>query len=179
MVTCEMMEDQNACAENMPAAVAQLRQNSSVRLVLALKQDELVVFRAIYAPAIAQPQVQSARVSVFDDQVCVYFQPRSSGQQVEVLVRMASVQLQLFVTTNVNATRYCSRLSARDDAEIRNIVQLKVQLAASVTIGNEVVTDAPVAVLQSERHPFFVWAIAAILVVLAFLSVVGLTICSK
>ncbi|CAL5979035.1 Hypothetical_protein [Hexamita inflata] len=174
-----MMEDQNACVENMPAAVAQLRQNSSVRLVLALKQDELVVFKAIYAPAIAQPQVQSARVSVSDDQVCVYFQPRSSGQQVEVLVRIASVQLQLFVTTNVNATRYCSRLSARDDAEIRNIVQLKVQLAASVTIGNEVVTDAPVAVLQSERHPFFVWAIAAILVVLAFLSVVGLTICSK
>ncbi|CAL6116573.1 Hypothetical_protein [Hexamita inflata] len=179
MVTCEMMKDQNSCRDKMPAVVAQLRQNSSVRLVLVLKQDELVVFKAIYTPQIAQPQVQSARVSVFDDQVCVYFQPGSSGQQVEVLVQIASVQLRLFVATNVNATRYCSRLSARDDTEIRNIVQLKVQLAASVTIGNEVVTDAPVTVLQSERHPFFIWAIAAILVVVAFLSVVGLTICSK
>ncbi|CAL6106863.1 Conserved_hypothetical protein [Hexamita inflata] len=179
MLTCEMMTDVNACKTQLPLVLENMRDNSTIRLALVFKKNDAVVYKALYTPKISQPQIQTANVSIFDEKVCVKFQPVTDNEFLNVQVILHQLKLELQITTNTNTSVYCHQLDQAEKKQLNTILVDKKQLVATVNFDNVLVTDVPVLLIQQGDQPTFVWIIAAIIVVIAFIVIVFLQQCQK
>ncbi|CAL5996513.1 Conserved_hypothetical protein [Hexamita inflata] len=178
IIKCDMMSDQRACQEDMPIIVKQLQQNSTINFVFVLKLDDILVYRAIYSPEIAEPQIQKALIYIYNDRICIKYEPYTSEQViVKIIIGKQSFYIQSKTDTKIDM--YCNQLAQVDDESIRYLVKQKERLSATVNINNEVINNVPVVILQSEKHPYFVWIIAAIVILLTFGSVLIISQCQK
>ncbi|CAL6106865.1 Hypothetical_protein [Hexamita inflata] len=179
MLTCEMMTDVNACKTQLPLVLENMKDNSTIRLALVFKKNDAVVYKALYTPKISQPQIQTANVSIFDEKVCVKFQPVTDNEFLNVQVILHQLKLELQITTNTNTSVYCHQLDQAEKKQLNTILVDKKQLVATVNFDNVLVTDVPVLLIQQGDQPTFVWIIAAIIVVIAFIVIVFLQQCQK
>ncbi|CAL6106868.1 Conserved_hypothetical protein [Hexamita inflata] len=179
MLTCEMMTDVNACKTQLPLVLENMKDNSTIRLALVFKKNDAVVYKALYTPKISQPQIQTANVSIFDEKVCVKFQPVTDNEFLNVQVILHQLKLELQITTNTNTSVYCHQLDQAEKKQLNTILVDKKQLVATVNFDNVLVTDVPVLLIQQGDQPTFVWIIAAIIIVIAFIVIVFLQQCQK
>ncbi|CAL6079976.1 Hypothetical_protein [Hexamita inflata] len=108
----------------MPLIVQQLQQNSTINFVFVLKLDDILVYRAIYSPEIAQPQIQKALIYIYNDRICIKYEPQTS-EQVIVKIIIGKQLFYLYSKTDTKIDMYCNQLAQADDENIRNIVKQK------------------------------------------------------
>ncbi|CAL5981499.1 Conserved_hypothetical protein [Hexamita inflata] len=179
MLTCEMMTDVNACQTQLPLVLENMRDNSTIRLALVFKKNEAVVYKALYTPKISQPQIQTANVSIFDEKVCIKFQPVTDNEYINIQIVLHDLKIDTQVLTSLSTTSYCNSLSSAQIKSINSISQQKLQLQATATFGTQVVTEVPVMLIQQGSHPVYIWIIASIIIILSSIAVVLTVQCSK
>ncbi|CAL6065764.1 Conserved_hypothetical protein [Hexamita inflata] len=178
VITCDMMNDRKACLEDMPIIIKSLQQNSTINFVIVFKMDEMIVYRAIYNPQITQPQIQTAQIYFYNNKICIKYQPYEADQVIIQLL-IDQTYFTIYSKSDPSINLYCNSLIKLDDDNIRQIVKQKIQLSATVNINNEIINNVPVLILQSEKQPYYAWIIAAIIVLLTFVSVLILSQCYK
>ncbi|CAL5979399.1 Conserved_hypothetical protein [Hexamita inflata] len=178
MLTCEMMTDVHACQTQLPLLKQSLRQNSSVFLALVFKKDGAVVYKTLFTPTITETKIQSANVTLFDNKICIYFKPQGN-EYVSVQVKMHDVKIDMQILTDTLTNKYCTDLSKSSQLQIQKITRDRLELVASATFGNQVVTDVQVTLIEKGDHPFFIWIIASGILVISFVTIVITNQCSK
>ncbi|CAL6101522.1 Conserved_hypothetical protein [Hexamita inflata] len=177
MLTCEMMTEVHACQTQLPLLKQSLRQNSSVFLALVFKKDGAVVYKTLFTPTITETKIQYANVTLFDNKICIYFKPQGN-EYVSVQVKMHEVKIDIQILTDTLTNKYCTDLSKNNKLQIRKITRDGLELVASATFGNQVVTDVQVTLIEKGDHPFFIWIIASGIIVISFVTIVITKQCS-